>query len=285
MKSIKVLCLILTFTPIFIEYDNISRIELTPLHQAVTDGDIVQVKKLISSGIYVNALNIAGNTPLHLAAQNGYNNIIEFLIASGADINIKNMSGRTPLHYSSQRGHYETSELLITKGAIIDVRNSSDGTPLHYACNAGHEDMVELLLAHGADINEQGQSGVTPLHGAVINGNKNIVELLILKGADINIKDKMQPTIYMYNYEDKKQFDLMQNLYTRGPKINIDTVENLLGFAMPTLDSHLAVLQMRANLDQFFHPQKMINVSMERLVNNCGLRALCLSKLINYYGL
>ena len=101
----------------------------------------------------------------------------------------------------------------------------------------------------------------------------------------INIKDKMQPTIYMYNYEDKKQFDLMQNLYTRGPKINIDTVENLLGFAMPTLDSHLAVLQMRANLDQFFHPQKMINVSMERLVNNCGLRALCLSKLINYYGL
>ena len=73
MKLIKTLCLILTFTPIFIEFDNISRTNTTPLHQAVRDGKFEQVHKLISSGIYVDALNMVGNTPLHLAAQNGYN--------------------------------------------------------------------------------------------------------------------------------------------------------------------------------------------------------------------
>ncbi|MHC4243394.1 MAG: ankyrin repeat domain-containing protein [Planctomycetota bacterium] len=190
MKSIKVLCLILAFAPIIVEYDYISPSDISPMHQAAIDGDIEQIKKLISSGIYVNAQNMVGNTPLHLAAQNGHRDIIELLLAGSVDVNIKNMSGRTPLHYAAQRGHMEVSELLITKGALVDARNNSGGTPLHYAANTGHGDMVELLLGHGADINVQGESGGTPLLGAVINGSKDVIELLVLKGADINIKDR-----------------------------------------------------------------------------------------------
>ena len=84
MKVIKALCLILALAPIFIEYDNESHTYITPLHQAASDGDIEQVKKLISGSFYVNSQNMVGNTPLHLAAQNGHMDIVELLLAGGA---------------------------------------------------------------------------------------------------------------------------------------------------------------------------------------------------------
>ncbi len=118
MKSIKVLCLILVFTLLVVEYNEKFTGEITPLHQAAEEGDIEQAKTLISRGVGVNVKNFVGNTPLHMAARNGHKDIVELLVRRGADVNAKNISGRTPLHYTAMRGHIELSKLLISKGPL-----------------------------------------------------------------------------------------------------------------------------------------------------------------------
>jgi len=84
MKSIRVLCLVLVFIVLIVEYNEKSAEEIMPLHRAAAKGDIGQIKSLIASGIYINARNMVDNTPLHLAAQNGRRDIVELLLAEGA---------------------------------------------------------------------------------------------------------------------------------------------------------------------------------------------------------
>ena len=80
MKSIKVLCLILAFAPIVIEYDNVSPSDITPLHRAAKDVDIEQVKKLISGGADFTIKNEDGKTPLALAENRNHKEIVELLL-------------------------------------------------------------------------------------------------------------------------------------------------------------------------------------------------------------
>lgn len=88
--------------------------ELTKsLHQAVADGDIEQVKLLISKGAEVSAKDDYGQTPLHRAVLMGHRDVVEFLVANGASIDPKDNAGRTPLHYAAWAGQRDAAQLLL----------------------------------------------------------------------------------------------------------------------------------------------------------------------------
>jgi len=90
------------------------------LRQAVRDGNIEQVRSLISGGADVSRKTWPGWNPLHDAAACGHKDVAELLIVKGAGINAKDNHGRTPLSLAQDKGYTEIVELLRKHGAKED---------------------------------------------------------------------------------------------------------------------------------------------------------------------
>jgi ankyrin repeat protein len=71
----------------------------SPLHYAVCEGDIENVKKLIKYGSDVNKLS-RDMSPLMLAARFNKVEIIKILLASGANPALENEKGFKAIHYA-----------------------------------------------------------------------------------------------------------------------------------------------------------------------------------------
>jgi len=131
------------------------------LHGAAAEGDIDQVRLLISKGADVNAKSDGRLlTPMYVAARKGHKEICELLITKDAEVNIKsgelyvgNMkdSGLTPLHAACAEGHQGVAELLLAHGAAVNAKTRNSKTPLDVAKKRGHREVVELLQKHGAE--------------------------------------------------------------------------------------------------------------------------------------
>jgi len=157
---------------------------MSELHEAVLEGDLQRVKKLLEQGANVNARNTVGWTPLHLAAEKGYLEVARLLVEKGADVNARDDDGTTPLHFAALWGHLEVARLLVEKGADVDARNNFGTTPLHYAALGGHLEVARLLVEKGADVDARNNNGWTPLHYAAPNGHLEVVRFLLEAGAN-----------------------------------------------------------------------------------------------------
>jgi len=158
------------------------------LHQAAADGEIEQVKSLISKGADINAKDKLGKTALHYASEKGYTEVVKLLLAEGADIQAKEGRwGRTALHLAAWWARKDVVEVLLAGGADIDARNDRwESTPLHDATIPGDTNLIALLLAKGADLKAQDIFGKTALHNAVEFHHPELVKFLLAKGTDVN---------------------------------------------------------------------------------------------------
>jgi len=177
------------------------------LHQAATDGDVEQVKLLISKGADVNAEDEEQKTPLHYAAKSGKMEVVQLLVEAGADVNVE----PGPLFVAVAKDHTTVAEYLIAHGAVV---NGGGGwTPLQEASYSSSIEMVELLIDKGADVN----AGLwTALHGAVSEGRRDIVELLIQKGADVNAG----PWTALHSAVNEGRKDIAEVLLANGADLN-----------------------------------------------------------------
>ena len=160
-----------------------------PLHDAVNEGDIAQVKALIANGEDVNQKDRSLGTPLHQAVMSGNGEMVKLLIAKGADVDAENRILGTPLHLAARRGLEAVAAVLIGNGAKVNFRHRDGTTPLHVAAEGGHITVVELLIANGADVNARkpGTNGSPdydpPVQLAGLNGHFDTVDLLRAYGA------------------------------------------------------------------------------------------------------
>lgn len=199
-----------------------------PLHLAVGDGDMQEIKRLIEAGADVNQIAIglissrdSKSTPLCVAVNYAQKDIAELLIAHGADVNLcyplgiaasknrfdiavllldngadlygdgaGNFSGA--LISASERGHVEMVKLLIDRGVDLKAKPKDQfSSPMCQAAQWGHTEIVALLISKGVDVNLPRTRGSrTPLHQAAISGHADIVKLLVAQGAELNRKDE-----------------------------------------------------------------------------------------------
>lgn len=167
------------------------------LHEAIQSSDLATLKRLLSNGANVNAVDGEGNTPLHVAATIGRRDAAELLIGAGASLEAKDNYGFTPLHVAARNSYWGTgvAQFLISKGANIGATTPLRKlTILHFAAEGGDPNLIELLVQKGADINAVDKHHHTPLLWAVAWGQHDqskSVEALLRAGADVLIESEL----------------------------------------------------------------------------------------------
>ncbi|WP_433887391.1 ankyrin repeat domain-containing protein [Streptomyces sp. CA-111067] len=78
------------------------RLGRTAVHYAVADGDVVELRELLSDGADPGAPDSSGWTPLHFAAQAQDPLAAEVLLAAGAAVDMADCNGNSVVEGSVQ---------------------------------------------------------------------------------------------------------------------------------------------------------------------------------------
>jgi ankyrin repeat protein len=156
------------------------------LFEAVTKGDIEQVKKLIAQGADVNVAEGENAwTPLLAAAKGAHSEVVKVLLANGANVNLAETYGYTALYYAIWNDDEEIVKALISGGADVNkgpADGEGDYSPLCYAIWRGHASIVKDVLDAGADLNVKDESGYTPFYWAAFTSKKEVFDLILSRG-------------------------------------------------------------------------------------------------------
>ncbi len=120
------------------------------LHQAIINGDVNEVKSILSSGVDINVKNRQGWTPLHTAVDKQQKDIVQLLLDKNANVNLTDNNGETSINFAVKSGQKDIVETLIAKGADLNITNARFENALSLAKKGGHTEIAELLVKHGA---------------------------------------------------------------------------------------------------------------------------------------
>jgi hypothetical protein len=121
------------------------------LYQATLDNDDKKVSRLLEFNANPNIRTVKGTTPLHVAISNGNIHLVRLLLDHGADPNLANTQDQTPLHFSAYCNHWLITDLLLNHGAKINQADQNGFTALHYARRFSGKVFMDKLLRRGAD--------------------------------------------------------------------------------------------------------------------------------------
>ena len=165
----------------------------TPLHWSAATGNVKEMRRLISAGADINAVDDRASwTPLHVAALCGQAASIRVLAEAGADLDRLHKKHRlkmypspfgpnewTALHLATVAGMTEAVKALVDAGANVNAGGTYGGpsanmTPLHFAASTSQvdyrtqADAIRILLDAGADPFAKSDDGRTPLDFATL---------------------------------------------------------------------------------------------------------------------
>jgi ankyrin repeat protein len=247
----------------------LAQVEASRLHQAAADGEIEQVKLLISEGADINARDQRGWTPALAALYGGELAVTDLLLEEGADTTtphlvaytgdlrgiksllekdatVDSLEGLTLLHAAAAGGHADIVEFLIAEGFEATATTEDDETtPLYLAAISGHKEVAELLIANGADVNAEGKYAATPLHMAAVNGHRFIADLLIEAGAEVNAQKNNkwgETPLHYATWAGQK--DVAGLLIARGANLNARDNEKSTPLHFAVNRGHKDVVEM-----------------------------------------
>jgi uncharacterized protein len=117
----------------------------TQLLIAAQNGNIKEVRSLISQATDVNTRDEYGWTPLLWAAMNGNTDIVRVLLVSGANPNTRNKYGWTPLMWAAGQGYGEIVRSLIASGARLNAQDRNGWTAMMWAWDGNHQEAIAIL--------------------------------------------------------------------------------------------------------------------------------------------
>lgn len=188
---------------------------VTPLFEAIEQGNVPVVRMLVEAGANVNkesrcrGRNVA---PLHKAAIHGDLRLVRYLLEKGADATAigdgNNVFSLMAFSSDARERSARMAEVILKhieekkgrEGALgfLDQRTPSGWTALASAASVGDGALVDALLAGGAKVDVFAASRAElldsdewpPLHFAAVHHHDGIVERLVRAGADPNQRSR-----------------------------------------------------------------------------------------------
>ncbi|MBD0369478.1 MAG: ankyrin repeat domain-containing protein [Pyrinomonadaceae bacterium] len=208
--------------------ETITSSAVTPLMEAVYEGNTVEVKALIDEGVNVNEKDASGRTALMIAANRGHTYVVQLLLESGADANARDNQGMTAIEAASSRG-FERIVSMLKKFSTVPQAEQDNGRSfksaasprlsLHRAVDDGDFAALNSLISSGADLNARSNDEWTPLMLATIKGHTAMVEALLKNGADVNARNRKGWTALMFAVS-MSDADTIRMLHMGGANVN-----------------------------------------------------------------
>ena len=103
------------------------------LHEMCKNAEIPLIKKVITSGGYLNAKDEWGDSPLMIAIKAKRENLIDYLIGiENINLESKDSENRTTLHIAAEMGDHDTFIKLWQRGVMLDLVDSHGKTAIDY---------------------------------------------------------------------------------------------------------------------------------------------------------
>jgi uncharacterized protein len=127
------------------------------------EGELGELKRLVSSGVSPNVRDVGGFTPLMAAVVNDQIPAARVLLDQGAEANARAHGGITALMLAVINDRPEAVKLLLERGAEVNAQSGTGWTALSFAVWKGDAALVRELLSHGAKPNLIDKQGWRPL--------------------------------------------------------------------------------------------------------------------------
>jgi len=195
------------------------------LAQAIWNGDLTTVRRLLASGADPRAPDDQGPPPFlepwEVAVVAGNNEALRLLLKRIPALPKDGRGGRRLTTTAAMNNVVATRELL-RRGLPVDIpiQAGSGGTALLIASEGGHVGVMDLLIDAGANVRVQDTQGDTPLMGAVRIGSLDAVKLLLRNGADVNQRDNAGRTSLIWAARTGRA-DVVRALLDAGASIDV----------------------------------------------------------------
>lgn len=159
---------------------------LTPMHQAVKDGEPEKVQTQIARGGTVHDVMAGGMKPIHITGVTGVMSVTELLLKYGVPIDDTCDHHLTAMFFAVLLNNYNMVGYLVSRGANINHQDEIGRTPLHWAAGVetdrlvgqNRTKLVKFMLQNGADPAIRDNGGLTALDLALGMDHEEIVKLL-----------------------------------------------------------------------------------------------------------
>ena len=215
------------------------KVQITPLHAAVSGNHASTVALLLELGADPNPLNLGAtrrtaprssrssrpassqSSPLSVAAANNALEVFTLLLDHGANPNIG-----APLCDAVRHGDDTIAKMLLNANADVNQRRESNQqSALYIACANNKKDIAFELIKRGADLEAAELSyGYTPLMIACINNRTDCINLLSVCGANVKTACKIKGSTPLYHAAQRGCLASVKKLVSRGAEINRATV-------------------------------------------------------------
>ena len=168
----------------------------TGLHAAAHKGDLVQLKKLLTSKADLNARDPYGRTALHVATFARQAEVIRLLAQAGADLHLLENDRYDAVTIAAVANDEATLGVLLALGASARLTTSRyDGTALIAAAHLGHDGVVKQLIAAKAPLDHVNNLHWTAMIEAVVLGDggprhQEVLRALLAAGANTQLADR-----------------------------------------------------------------------------------------------
>lgn len=245
--------------------------ETTPLHQAISKGNLEACQLLIQHGADVNLKYNNDLSPLALAAQRGYTAIFELLLQHGAKVDSQDNMGNTLLHWAAYNGNQEIVNKLIELGVDGAAKNEAGKNAAHIAAEFGNVEVLKALGDHYPNaLDEKDLNGNTPLLRAACNTELEAFAYLLNAGTDCAIQNKEQKNALMLCMENvckANKFEIAALLLDKLSSNELINAQDRTG-KTPLMR---VMENKRIDLLELMLLQKEIDVNIK---NNIGMSAL-----------